>query len=68
MASSFFSIFILFDICNNDYRLVVKIDYGHRCVYVWDVLTHRAYDEIDFKEIIKKELLEKKSNDPKKGK
>lgn len=60
--------FVVFDICNNDYRLVVKVDYKHRCVYVWDVLTHAAYDEIDFKQIIKKELLAKKSTEPKRGK
>ena len=60
--------FVVFDICNNDYRLVVKVDYKHRCVYVWDVLTHKAYDEIDFRQIIKRELMEKKSTDPKKGK
>ena len=58
----------MFDICKDGYRLVVKIDYSHRIVYVWDVLTHRAYDDIDFVQLLKRDLLEKKSATPKKGK
>jgi HigB_toxin, RelE-like toxic component of a toxin-antitoxin system len=49
------------------YRLVVKIDYAQRFVYVWDVLTHKAYDDIDFAQLIKMDLAEKKPAAPKKG-
>ena len=43
--------FVVFDICNNDYRLVVRIDYARSVVYVWDVLTHAEYDRLDLKKI-----------------
>jgi mRNA interferase HigB len=39
--------FVVFDICNNDYRLVVRVDYERRKVYVYGVYTHRDYDRLD---------------------
>jgi mRNA interferase HigB len=50
--------FVVFDICRNDYRLVVRIDYRRSIVYIWDVLSHRDYDRLDLRAIddkIKKE-------------
>jgi mRNA interferase HigB len=42
---------VVFNIKGNDYRLVVKINYGYRVVYVRFVGTHREYDEIDVEEV-----------------
>jgi mRNA interferase HigB len=57
--------FVVFDTCDNDYRLVVKVDYGQRIVYVWDVLTHREYDAIDSKKLAELDDGKKKSSAPK---
>jgi mRNA interferase HigB len=46
--------FVVFDICRNDYRLVVRVDYRRSIVYIWDVLTHREYDRLDLGEIEKR--------------
>jgi mRNA interferase HigB len=43
--------FVVFDICNNHYRLVVRVDYARSIVYVWDVYTHADYDRLDLKAI-----------------
>lgn len=42
---------VVFNIKGNDYRLVVKINYRHRVVYIRFVGTHAKYDEIDVKEV-----------------
>jgi mRNA interferase HigB len=42
---------IVFDIKGNDYRLVVKINYAHRVVYIRFVGTHAEYDDIDVEEV-----------------
>ena len=43
--------FVVFDICENEYRLVVRVDYQRGIVYIWEVYTHPEYDRIDFKKI-----------------
>ena len=42
---------VVFNIKGNDYRLVVRIDYGYRIVYVRFVGTHADYDRVDVKEV-----------------
>jgi len=42
---------VIFNIKGNDYRLVVKINYGYRVVYVRFVGTHKEYDQIDIEEV-----------------
>ncbi len=42
---------VVFNIKGNDYRLVVKINYPYRIVYVRFVGTHTDYDKIDVEEV-----------------
>lgn len=42
---------VVFNIKGNDYRLVVKINYPYRVVYVRFVGTHAEYDGIDVEEV-----------------
>jgi mRNA interferase HigB len=42
---------VVFNIKGNDYRLVVKINYPYRMLYVRFVGTHAEYDKIDVKEV-----------------
>jgi mRNA interferase HigB len=42
---------VVFNIAGNKYRLVVKVNYPYRVVYIRFVGTHRQYDEIDATEI-----------------
>ena len=56
--------FVVFDICNNDYRLVVRVDYVHAIVYIWGVYTHAQYDQIDFKAIDERIRREKAQREP----
>ena len=50
-SASFVGNRVVFNIKGNDYRLVVKINYPYRVVYVRFVGTHKEYDEIDVKEV-----------------
>ncbi len=42
---------VVFNIKGNDYRLVVRIAYAYRIVYVRFVGTHADYDRVDVKEV-----------------
>lgn len=42
---------VVFNIKGNDYRLVVKINYPLRVVYIRFVGTHAAYDRINVEEV-----------------
>jgi len=42
---------VVFNMKGNDYRLVVKINYRYRVVYVRFVGTHADYDRIDVGEV-----------------
>jgi len=42
---------VVFNIKGNNYRLVTKINYPYRVVYVRFVGTHKQYDEIDVETI-----------------
>jgi mRNA interferase HigB len=37
--------FVVFDICGNNLRIVVVIQYQGKKVYVREVMTHREYDD-----------------------
>ena len=50
-SASFVADRVVFNIKGNDYRLVVKINYPYRVVYVRFVGTHEEYDEIDVEEV-----------------
>tara|TARA_B110000879_G_C10941433_1_gene420030 strand:- start:242 stop:541 length:300 start_codon:yes stop_codon:yes gene_type:complete len=38
---------VVFNIKGNDYRLIVKVNYPYRMVYIRFVGTHEMYDQID---------------------
>lgn len=42
---------VVFNIAGNKYRLVVRINYAYRVVYIRFVGTHRQYDQIDVSKI-----------------
>lgn len=42
---------VIFNIKGNTYRLVVKINYPYRIVYVRFVGTHAEYSEVDVEEV-----------------
>jgi mRNA interferase HigB len=42
---------VVFNICGNKYRLVVKINYFYAVVYVRFAGTHREYDRVNVEEI-----------------
>jgi mRNA interferase HigB len=42
---------VVFNIKGNHYRLVVRINYAYRVVYIRFVGTHAEYDRIDVEEV-----------------
>ncbi len=42
---------VVFNICENKYRLVVKVNYPHRVMYIRFIGTHAQYDRIDVEEV-----------------
>ena len=42
---------VVFNIKGNDFRLVVRINYAYRVVYIRFVGTHAEYDRIDVEEV-----------------
>ena len=38
---------VVFNVAGNKYRLVVKVNYPYRTIYIRFVGTHRQYDQID---------------------
>ena len=42
---------VVFNVCGNKYRLVVKINYSYAVVYVRFAGTHREYDRVNAEEI-----------------
>jgi mRNA interferase HigB len=42
---------VVFNIAGNKYRLVVRINYAYRVVYIRFVGTHADYDQIDVEEV-----------------
>jgi mRNA interferase HigB len=42
---------VVFNIAGNKYRLVVRINYAYRVVYIRFIGTHRQYDQIDVTEV-----------------
>ena len=42
---------VVFNIAGNKHRLVVKVNYAYRVIYIRFVGTHRQYDAIDVTEI-----------------
>jgi mRNA interferase HigB len=42
---------VVFNICGNKYRLVVKINYSYAVVYVRFAGTHKEYDRVNVEEI-----------------
>jgi mRNA interferase HigB len=42
---------VVFNIKGNDYRLIVKVNYRYRIVYVRFVGTHTEYDKVNVEEV-----------------
>jgi mRNA interferase HigB len=42
---------VVFNIAGNKYRIVVRVNYPYRVVYIRFVGTHRQYDQIDASEV-----------------
>ena len=42
---------VVFNICGNKYRLIVKINYEAGIVFVKFIGTHKAYDKIKIEEL-----------------
>lgn len=59
--------FIVFNICHNDYRLVVCPDYERSTIYIYGVYTHSDYDRIDFRALAEKKQRERKQHEAGRG-
>jgi len=42
---------VVFNICGNKYRLIVKINYAYSVIYIRFIGTHKEYDKINAEEI-----------------
>ena len=42
---------VVFNICGNKYRLVVKVNYAYRVMYIRFIGTHSQYDRINVEEV-----------------
>ena len=42
---------VVFNICGDKYRLVVKVNYPYRVIYIRFIGTHAQYDRIDVEEV-----------------
>lgn len=42
---------VVFNICGNKYRLVVKVNYPYRVMYIRFIGTHAQYNRIDVEEV-----------------
>lgn len=42
---------VVFNICGNKYRLVVKVNYHYRVIYIRFIGTHSQYDRINVEEV-----------------
>jgi len=42
---------VVFNICGNKYRLIVKVQYQLGIVYIRFIGTHAEYDKVDAKEV-----------------
>ena len=42
---------VVFNICGNKYRLIVKINYPAKIVFIKFIGTHKQYDQIDIEEL-----------------
>jgi len=42
---------VVFNVCGNKYRLVVKVNYPYRVIYIRFIGTHAQYDRINVEEV-----------------
>lgn len=42
---------VVFNICGNNFRLIVGVNYGRKIVYIKWIGTHEEYDAIDAEEV-----------------
>lgn len=42
---------VVFNICGNKYRLIVRVNYAYRVIYIRFIGTHAQYDRINVEEV-----------------